>query len=356
MRFKPMGPDVYGAASPKDLLLAIEEDGDALHDLVDQHVISIQPFRAHTLLQLFRLAAKYESNPERYTSHNTPLKGKILINAFYEPSTRTRLSFDSAWHRLGGDSINITDRSTTGLAKGESYEDVAHMFNNYGDCIVLRDGDSNAVYSMADTLRVPIINAGNGIDEHPTQAMADLYTILKWRPSLVASKVSPGERVRIGVVGIPSRMRTVRSLLRILAKFPQIVEELVLIHDPAKNAAEELFDPGQLEELQQAGLNVRCTGDLQREIPGLDVIYINAIAWVGDSYEVHGNSFRLTRDLPYKPNAIVLHPLARGPELSTCLDDTPHNWYFSQARGAVFLRMALLTCMVDRTNRVMDVI
>jgi aspartate carbamoyltransferase catalytic subunit len=86
------------------------------------------------------------------------------------------------------------------------------------------------------------------------------------------------------------------------------------------------------------------------------VIYINAIAWVGDSYEVHGSSFRLTRDLPYKPDAIVLHPLARGPELSPCMDDTPHNWYFSQARGAVFLRMALLTCLVDRTDRVMDVI
>ena len=356
VRFEPMGPDVFGAASPQALLGAIQEDGEALQELVGQHVISIQPFRPETLLQLFRLAAKFESNPDRYTAHNTPLKGKILINAFYEPSTRTRLSFDSAWHRLGGDSINITDRATTGLAKGESLEDVAHMFNNYGDCIVLRDTDSQAIYSMTDTLRIPIINAGNGIDEHPTQAMADLYTILKWRPALAAPEVPEDQRARIGIVGIPSRMRTVRSLLRILAKFPQMVEELVLIHDPANDASEDLFDPGQLEELQQAGLKVRCTGDLQGEIPGLDVIYINAIAWVGDSYEVHGNSFRLTRDLPYKQDAIVLHPLARGPELSTCLDDTPHNWYFSQARGAVFLRMALLTCMVDRTNRVMDVI
>ena len=100
-----------------------------------------------------------------YCRHNTPLTGKILINAFYEPSTRTRLSFDSAWHRLGGDSINITDRSTTGIAKGESLEDVAHMFNNYGDCVVLRDSNPEAVYAMTSTLRIPIINAGNGIDE-----------------------------------------------------------------------------------------------------------------------------------------------------------------------------------------------
>lgn len=126
-------------------------------------------------------------------------------------STRTRLSFDSAWHRLGGDSINITDRSTTGLAKGESLEDVAHMFNNYGDCVVLRDSNPEAVVAMSSTLRIPIINAGNGIDEHPTQAMADLYTIFKWRPSLAALNVEQSDRIRIGIIGIPSRMRTVRS-------------------------------------------------------------------------------------------------------------------------------------------------
>ena len=177
IRFEPMGPDVYGQNQPQELLAAIAEDVEPLKDLVDQHVVSIQPFRPEVLLQVFRLAAKFESNPDRYCRHNTPLTGKILINAFYEPSTRTRLSFDSAWHRLGGTSINITDRATTGIAKGESLEDVAHMFNNYGDCVVLRDSDPGAVYAMTSTLRIPIINAGNGIDEHPTQAMADLYTL-----------------------------------------------------------------------------------------------------------------------------------------------------------------------------------
>ncbi len=356
IRFNPMGPDVFGRNQPQELLAAITEDGEPLLDLVNQHVISIQAFRPQTLLQLFRLAAKYESNPDRYCRHNTPLTGKILINAFYEPSTRTRLSFDSAWHRLGGDSINITDRSTTGIAKGESLEDVAHMFNNYGDCVVLRDNNPEAIYAMTSSLRIPIINAGNGIDEHPTQAMADLYTILKWRPELVQAEVPRTERIRIGIIGLPSRMRTVRSLLRILAKFPQIVEEVVVIHASEIDLDAPVFDPGQLEDLNRAGLSIRCSTDLQAEIPDLDVVYINAIAWVGDGYEVHGGGFRLTREMPFKPEAIVLHPLARGPELSTCLDDTPHNWYFSQARGAVFLRMALLTCMVNRAERVMDVI
>ena len=356
IRFAPLGPDVFGRTQPQVLLGTIEEKGEALLDLIDQHVVSIMPFEPETLLQLFRLAAKYESNPDRYIRHNTPLTGKILINAFYEPSTRTRLSFDSAWHRLGGDSINITDRSTTGIAKGESLEDVAHMFNNYGDCVVLRDSDPTAIYKMTGSLRIPIINAGNGIDEHPTQAMADLYTILKWRPRLALPDVDPADRIRIGVVGVPSKMRTVRSLLRILSKFPGILEEIVVIHDDQADPVDTLFEPGELELLEAAGLNIRISGDLQVEIPHLDVTYINAIAWVGDGYEVHGNRFRLTSDLPFKEGAIVLHPLARGPELSTCLDDTPHNWYFSQARGAVFLRMALLTCMVDRADRVMDVI
>jgi aspartate carbamoyltransferase catalytic subunit len=356
IRFTRLGPDVYGNAHPQALLRAIREDSDALRELTEQHVLSTSQYSAVTLLQLFRLAAKFESNPERYMRHNSPLRGKILINAFYEPSTRTRLSFDSAWHRLGGDTITITDRSTTGIAKGETLRDVAEMFNNYGDCVVLRDTHAEAIYEMTQSLRIPIINAGNGIDEHPTQAMADLYTIFKWRPELVERDLPSDRRIRIGVVGIPSRMRTVRSLLRILAKFPAMVEELVLFHDPGSAALDGYFDAGQREELEAAGLKVSTSDDLHGAVPELDVIYINAIAWVGDSYEVHGRSFRLTADLPYRRDAIVLHPLARGPELGTCLDETAHNWYFSQARGAVFIRMALLTCMVERMDQVMDII
>ena len=230
LRLNREKPDTAGIASPTDLLSWIQEEGIALHELINQHVISINAYSPRTLLQLFRLSAKFESNPSRYIRFNSPLKGKILINAFYEPSTRTRLSFDSAWHRLGGDSINITDPSTTGLAKGESLSDIAEMFNHYGDCVVLRDTSETAIYEMAASLKIPIINAGNGIGEHPTQAMTDLYTILKWRPSLCRPDVNPSDRIRIGIVGVPSRMRTVRSLLQILSKFPQIVEEVVILH------------------------------------------------------------------------------------------------------------------------------
>ena len=343
-------PDVYGDAHPKALLKVIQEDGDHLKKLASQHIISSDQFDREVLLQLFRLAAKYESNPDRYS---TPLQGKILISAFYEPSTRTRLSFESAWHRLGGDIMSITDRSTTGIAKGESLADVGEMFNNYGDCVVLRDINESSVREMMQNLRIPIINAGNGLDEHPTQALADLYTIFKWRPQLLDEDAAIRNPIKIGIIGVPNKMRTVRSLLKMLSIFPNIIEEIIIIHDATAAA---IFDPGQREQLEHAGLRIRTSTDLVSELPALNVVYINAIAWMGDGFESFGNSFVLDKSSPLQNNAIIMHPLARGEELDAGLDETPHNWYFSQARGAVFLRMALLTCMCERTERVMDVI
>lgn len=350
MEFDREIPDVYGDAHPKQLLRSIQEDGDYLQSLASHHVVTIDQFDPDTLLQLFRLAAKYESNPDRY---NSPLKGKILISAFYEPSTRTRLSFESAWHRLGGDIMSITDRSTTGIAKGESLADVGEMFNNYCDCVVLRDTKEESIHEMMSHLRVPIINAGNGVDEHPTQALADMYTIFKWRPDLIFKDNPEYERINVGIVGLPSKMRTVRSLLKVFSKFPNAFRSITIIHDENNP---DLFSPGQREELEKTGLEVRVTSNLDNVLPTLDVVYINAIAWIGNSYESYGKSFKLTKDSHFKENAIILHPLARGDELDPALDSSSHNWYFAQARGAIFVRMALLTCMVQRTARVMDVI
>lgn len=349
--FKPERPDVFGDAHPKSLLRKIEEEHEYLQNLANSHVASAAQFDRPLLLQLFRLAAKYEANPNRYSTPVKPLDGKLLISAFYEPSTRTRLSFESAWHRLGGDIMAITDRQTTGIAKGESLSDVAEMFNNYGDCVVLRDGNETSVTEMMETLRIPIINAGNGMDEHPTQALADLYTIMKWRPELVDE--NPKNTIKVVIVGVPHRMRTVRSLLTLLSRFSKSINEVVVVHD--KNI-EELYSPGQKENLLADGLNIRESIALEDEIKEADVIYINAIAWVKDDFEVIGSQFRIDESTQLKEDAIILHPLARGDELSTALDATKHNWYFAQARGAVFIRMALLTCMVQRTGMVMDVI
>lgn len=342
-------PDVQGDAHPKQLLHQIREDGDHLLPLENQHVLRADQFDQQTLLQLFRLAAKYESNPGRFSN---PLQGKVLISAFYEPSTRTRLSFESAWHRLGGDIMSITDRSTTGIAKGESLSDVGEMFNNYADCVVLRDTRAESLSEMMQSLRIPIINAGNGTDEHPTQAMADIYTIFKWRPELIQKSVPDELKIKVGIVGVPHKMRTVRSLLKIFSVFPQAFDEIYIFSDDTDESELALYD-----ELKQRGLNIVHMENQFRDIvPKLDVVYINAIAWIDNDFETYGNEFSLDLNTPFKPGAIVLHPLARGDELAVELDHTAFNWYFSQARGAVFVRMALLTCLVHRKGRVLDIV
>jgi len=335
-----------GIERPQTLLDHVVEDPDPLVDLSHRPVVSARQFDRAKTMQLCRLAALYETTPALI---QLPLTGKILISAFYEPSTRTRLSFESAWHRLGGDVMSITDPASTGIAKGESLEDVAEMFNNYGDLVVLRDSSNEAVYEMLEALRIPIINGGNGTDEHPTQALTDLYALFKWRPDLMGEQVPEERKVRMGIIGVPNRMRTVRSLLLFLSLFAPAFKEVVIISESDTN-----FDDGQREELEEAGLKLRVTPKLDTELPELDVIYINSIAWVGDSYVKLGERLRLSADSALKDGAIILHPLARGEELATDLDQTEHNWYFAQARGAVFIRMALLTTLTQRIHQVMD--
>lgn len=328
-----------GIDLPVELLKSVPEDPFCLLDLANHSIVSARQFSREQIIQLARLAAKHESMPAQ---SRRPLVGKILVSAFYEPSTRTRLSFESAWHRLGGDIMSITDPSTTGMAKGESLRDVAEMLNNYGDLVVLRESSNEAIYEMLKALRIPIVNAGNGTDEHPTQALADMYTLFKWRPSLIRDDLPAIDRIRMGIIGVPRTMRTVRSLLHLFAQFPNSFDEIVLISEE-----QNPFSEGQKEELEEVGLKLRVSTDLHLELPSLDVIYINSIAWVGDSYEEYGQKFALNENSNLKKDAIIMHPLARGKELSTYFDNTPHNWYFAQARSAVFIRMALLTCLVQ---------
>ncbi len=327
-----------GIEMPLALMGACHEDPATLASLAFRSIITTQQFTREQIVQLCRLAAKFE------TSQNAgyfPLTGRILISAFYEPSTRTRLSFESVWQRLGGDIISITDPSTTGIAKGESYYDVAEMMNHYGDVVVLRDSNENAIYEMLDALRIPIVNAGNGIDEHPTQALADIFAIFKWKPQLMVGDVKPDERITIGIIGVPGRMRTVRSLLTLLSRFSDGFKEVIIVCNE-----DEVFSEGQRELLEKDGLNLSVTKTLNEALPKMDVVYINAIAWVGDSYEELGTEYGLNTSSPLKENAIILHPLARGDELDTGQDNTPHNWYFAQARGAVYMRMALLSTLM----------
>ena len=137
------------------------------------------------------------------------------------------------------------------------------------------------------------------------------------------------------------RLIGLRSLLVLLGLFSDAIAEVIIVSDE-----QQPFAAGQREELEAAGLTLRVTGNLNQSLPEMDVIYINTIAWVGDDYEELGSHYRLDRSSPLKQDAIILHPLARGDELPRELDDTSHNWYFAQARGAVFMRMALLSSIM----------
>lgn len=329
--------DLHGFDRPRALLDSIQEDLAPLLELVKRPIITSRQFDRSQLLQLARLAARFETQPQLITR---PLTGKILVSAFYEPSTRTRLSFESAWHRLGGDIMSITDAASTGRAKGESYADIAEMLNSYADLVVLRDNAAEAVYEMMGSLRIPIINGGNGMDEHPTQALADIYALLKWNVNAFVDAGTPAA-LRLGIIGVPGKMRTVRSLLLLLANFPHVFEEIVIITDD-----ENPFDEEQRVELEDAGLSLRISAEMKKELPALDIVYQNAILWTGENYDSLGDRFRLDDSSPLKSDAIILHPLARGPELSPTLDKSVHNWYFAQARGAVFIRMALLATIL----------
>jgi aspartate carbamoyltransferase catalytic subunit len=143
------------------------------------------------------------------------------------------------------------------------------------------------------------------------------------------------------IIGVPGRMRTIRSLLILVARFAPAFDEIVVITDE-----DQPFAPDQREELEQAGLSLRISDDLVAELPEADIVYTNSILWIGEDYEELGQKFRLDASSPLKPGAIILHPLARGRELSRELDQTTHNWYFAQARGAVFIRMALLSTIL----------
>jgi len=327
-----------GIDRPLSLLDQIQEEPAYLAELSNYSIVSARQFSRKQMIQLCRLAAKFET---QQIFGQFPLGGKILISAFYEPSTRTRLSFESVWQRLGGDIISITDPSTTGIAKGESLKDVAEMMNHYGDVVVLRDSNEQAIYEMLEVLRIPIINAGNGTDEHPTQALADIYAIAKWRPELLLDVVPDDRKITIGIIGNPARMRTVRSLLLFLSHLSHAIKEVVIICNSTEPFAEK-----QREELDKKQLPIRVSNDLDENLPDMDIVYINAIAWVGNTYEEHGVEYKLSSQSPLKKDAIILHPLARGDELAEDLDKTSHNWYFAQARGAVFMRMALMSSIV----------
>lgn len=314
-----------------------------LRPLNGQSILSARQFSLEQVVELGKLAAVLEKI-EIAPYH--PLAGKIVVTAFFEASTRTRTSFESAVLRLDGKIISIPEARITGAAKGESLADIGEMFNAYCDLVILRHTETTAPEQILGRLRVPLINAGNGTGEHPTQALADWYALLKWNNALAAPPVPGTPKLELGILGTPGSMRAVKSFLLVALLFKDHIRRVTVISEMADPFGQDLT-----EDLAAAGIDYAVTNDIQHHLHQFDVIYMNSIAFLGDSYKALDTRYKLNQSSPLKPGAVILHPLARKDELSTDLDDTPHNLYFSQAHGAVFIRQALLTAVLGRIDR-----
>ena len=328
---------------PKELIDQDDVKLDVLKQLVGQSIVSVKQFDKELVLELCKFAALLEMQD---VSESAPLYGRIVITAFFEASTRTRLSFESAAQRLQGRLLSIPFGQVTGTAKGESLADIGEMFNAYGDLVVVRHTKTHAIDEMLSTLRIPLINAGNGSGEHPTQALSDWFAILKWKPELKYKKVSEKSKINLGILGTPGSMRAVNSFLRMSLLFKEGIRKFSLVSELADPLGEELA-----ELLETAGVEYEITNDINSVLSDLDVIYMNSIAYLGDSYKSLDSRFKLNKDSAIKKDAVVLHPLARLDELDTNLDGTHHNLYFTQAHGAVFMREALYISVLDRFYR-----
>ncbi len=315
-------------------------DFTQLRKLAGQSLIAVNQLDKTMILEISKFAALLQAT-EVASSH--PLDGKIIITAFFEASTRTRLSFESAVLRLDGKIVSIPDGKQTGVAKGESLEDIGEMFNAYGDLVIMRHTETNAPQRMLQNLRLPLINAGNGTGEHPTQALADWYALLKWRPDLENDYIAEDRKIHLGIIGTPGSMRAVKSFLLMSLFFKTAIKKITIISEMAEPLGDE-----EMAKVKDSGIPFYATSDIQEVLEDMDVIYMNSITYLGDSYKSLDQRFKLSKNSQLKPNTVVMHPLARLDELSTSLDNTDHNLYFTQAHGAVYVRQALLISMLNR--------
>ena len=294
-------------------------------------LIDITDFSVDELQQLLETACDISENPEKYSQ---ACKGKKLATLFFEPSTRTRLSFEAAMMELGGNVIGFSDAGSSSASKGESIADTAKMISCYADIMAMRHPKEGAPYVASKSAWVPVINAGDGGHCHPTQTLADLLTIYRELGRL--------DDLTIGCCGDLKYGRTVHSLLSAMGRYRNI--KVVLI------SPEELRLPKYVkyEVLDKNGMAYEEVTSLDDAMPKLDVLYMTRIQRERfdsfDEYERLKDSYILTAEKMQlaKPTMRVLHPLPRVNEISVKVDADPRAAYFRQALNGKYMRMALI--------------
>lgn len=299
-----------------------------------RNFISIQDLSKQEILDLLALAKKLKEKPEPNL-----LQGKIVATLFFEPSTRTRLSFTSASYRIGANVLGFDSIQGTSVMKGESFEDTIRMVSSYSDVIVIRHPKDGTAQKAVDISSVPVINAGDGKNEHPSQTLLDLYTIQEELGSL--------ENKKIAFVGDLKYGRTVHSLTRAMkhfyAKFYFVAPDLIQMPKHL------------LEELEEAGLEYSLHNNYEEILKEVDILYMTRIQKERfedpKDFEKVESSYRIEKeDIVGKcqEHMIILHPLPRVDEIAVSVDECKHALYFKQAANGVPVREAMIALAVGK--------
>jgi aspartate carbamoyltransferase catalytic subunit len=316
------------------------------------HILSIGQFERSDVERIFSVADMMEPYAHRKRLTKV-LDGAILGNMFFEPSTRTRVSFGSAFNLLGGEVRETVGFESSAIAKGESLYDTARVLSGYSDVIVMRHPDAGSVSEFAAASRVPVLNGGDGSNEHPSQALLDLYTI----KSEMAGHRRGIDKLRLAMVGDLRYGRTVHSLCKLLCLFDDIQVALV--------SPEELRMPGEIvEQMRSAGLQVQESERLEESIAQVDIVYSTRIQEerfsTQEEADLYRGRFRLNQSVYTalcQPNTVIMHPLPRDSranarELDDDLNDNPNLAIFRQTDNGLLLRMALFALILDVVEQV----
>ena len=304
-----------------------------------KNIISIKDFEREDIDYILDEATKLE-NIAKSKEVSEELKGKILGLMFFEPSTRTRMSFETAIKRLGGDGIGFETSGSSSVSKGESIADTAKMFEGYSDALVIRhelEGVSKFISGIVD---VPVINAGDGSGQHPTQTILDLYTIKK--------EIGKIDDLKIALIGDLKYGRTVHSLSNALCLYNNV--KIYLVSPPELKMPQEI-----LIDLNKTNIDYEEVDTIESIIDDVDVLYVTRIQKERfgdiDEYLKIKGAYVINKKMLEGKDVIVMHPLPRIDEIDTDVDDTKYNKYFTQAFNAVPVRMAILKILINNNPK-----
>ncbi len=297
----------------------------------NKSLISIHDYSKTDYLKIIELAGQFEQNPNQNL-----LQGYVIASLFFEPSTRTRLSFESAVQRLGGRIVGFSEAGNSSVSKGESLKDTILTVANYSDLIIMRHPVEGSARYASEVSSVPVINAGDGANQHPTQCLLDLYSIQKTQGSL--------ENLNLTIVGDLKYGRTVHSLIQAMTLFKPVFN---LVSPQSLRLPEE-----NKQFLNDNNIEFHEHNDITDCIRESDIVYVTRVQRerfsdpmeyekVKNAYVLHNSMLEGTRD-----NLRILHPLPRVNEISIDVDSSPKAYYFTQALNGVFTRMAIISLIL----------